>query len=119
MCIKRAAVSNCVAGDFGALVGLANPCPGAAFLDSGHTKRWATSFADDLVPGWDRSWTDWNTWRRKGAGTYGRGFPVDGDCCAGNEVFLDPEGRVRRQKIPKACRRFPVTRPSRRRKVAR
>jgi hypothetical protein len=29
------------------------------------------------VPGCDRSWVDRNTRRRKGVGTYGRGFPVD------------------------------------------
>jgi hypothetical protein len=48
-----------------------------SFWTPGHAKRCVTSFADDLVPRCDRSWTDWNTWRRKGAGTYGRGFPVD------------------------------------------
>jgi hypothetical protein len=55
---------NCVGGDFGALAGLASLCVGAAI-------------AVALVPGCDRSWVDWNTWSRKRAGTYGRGFPAD------------------------------------------
>jgi hypothetical protein len=30
-----------------------------------------------FVPGCDRSWIDWKGhWRRKEAGTYGRGFPA-------------------------------------------
>jgi hypothetical protein len=55
-----------VAGDFGALAGLA-----------GHTKRCATNFAVALVPGCDRSWTDWNTCSHKEAGMYGQGSPAD------------------------------------------
>jgi hypothetical protein len=66
-----------------------------SFCTPGHTKRCATSLAVASVPGCDRSWTDWNTWSRKGAGTYGRGFPadvsqVDGDCGAGNLLLLEP-----------------------------
>jgi hypothetical protein len=47
-----------------------------SFCTPGHTKRCATNFAVALVPGCDRSWTDWNTWSRRGAGIYGRGLPA-------------------------------------------
>jgi hypothetical protein len=71
-CIKRAAGSvkcptgvtvwshwsNCVAGDFGALAGWhARAHVRQSFWTPGQAKRCATSFADDLVPGCDRSWT--------------------------------------------------------------
>jgi hypothetical protein len=36
-----------------------------------YTKCCATSFAVALVSGYDRSWTDWNTWSHRGAGSYG------------------------------------------------
>jgi hypothetical protein len=55
-----------------------------SFCTPGHTNCCATSVAVALVPGCDRSWTDWNTCSRKGAGTCGRDPPVDGDRCAGN-----------------------------------
>jgi hypothetical protein len=45
------------------------------FCTPDHTERCATSFAVALVPGYDRSWTDWNTWSRRGAGTYSRDLP--------------------------------------------
>jgi hypothetical protein len=69
---------KCLAGDSGALTGLASPCPGAAFLlVPAHTKRCATNFVVALVLGCVRSWTDWDTWSRKEAGTCGRCFPAD------------------------------------------
>jgi hypothetical protein len=48
-----------------------------SFCMPGNTKRCATSFAVALVPGCDRSWTDWNTCSRNGDRMYGRGFPAD------------------------------------------
>jgi hypothetical protein len=43
----------------------------------GHTKRSATIFAVAFEPGGNRSRTDWNTWSRRGPGTYGRGLLVE------------------------------------------
>jgi hypothetical protein len=64
---KVAQCSYCMAGDFGALAGLASTCPGAAiFLHAWPQKNCATSFSDSLVPECDRSCTEWNTWSRRG-----------------------------------------------------
>jgi hypothetical protein len=60
---RRSCVMRC-AGSTGSAVGVSSS-PGIL------------SFAVAFVPGCDRSWMDWNTWSRKGAGTYGRGFPAD------------------------------------------
>jgi hypothetical protein len=78
----------------------------------GHTKRCATNFAVALVPACDRSWTDWNTWSRKEAGTYGRGFPADmsqqmetvvpGICClSSRRAVLD--ARSVRSSLSASC----------------
>jgi hypothetical protein len=42
-----------------------------SFCTPGQTKHCATSFAIALVLGCDRSWMDWNTSSRRGAGMYG------------------------------------------------
>jgi hypothetical protein len=68
---KVAQWSDRVAGDFGKLARCGNPFVRLA------TQNTATSFAVALVPGCDRSWTHWNTWSRRGAGTYGRDLPAE------------------------------------------
>jgi hypothetical protein len=44
--------------------------------------------------------TDWNTWSRKGAGTHGRGFTVDGVRGARNLLLLEPQGGVQSSSSP-------------------
>jgi hypothetical protein len=66
------------AGDFGALAGLASLYPGTAILPhTWPTKHCATSFTVALMPGCDRSWTDWNNWSCRGTGTDGQDLPAD------------------------------------------
>jgi hypothetical protein len=43
----------------------------------GHTKHSATIFTVAFEPGGDRSRLNWNTWSRRGPGTYGRGLLVE------------------------------------------
>jgi hypothetical protein len=63
---KVAHWSSGVTGDFRALAGLESLSQvWQSFCMPGHMKCCGTSLAVALVPGCDRSWTDWNTFTLK------------------------------------------------------